>query len=378
MDTTLLMSVNWGQIAFYSFAAVAFVQLFYYTWFFSRVAFYRRPTKNRSQQHPVSVIVCARDEDENIARNLPGVLVQNYPSTYEVIAVNDNSVDDSKYILQELKKTFKDRLEVVELTQEAKLISGKKYPLSIGIKEAHHEVLLLTDADCVPASEHWLLKMQEAYDENVEIVLGYGGYHKRPGLLNKLIRFETFHSAMQYLSFALAGMPYMGVGRNLSYKKDLFFRHKGFSSINHIPGGDDDLFVNKAAFKRNTSVVIDKDAVTLSTPKRTWREWVKQKTRHYSTAKYYKPAHKFLLGLYSASQFLFYPLLIASAIFFDWRYVAAIFGLRFIVQGVIWFFAMKKLNEKDLFPYFLFLDIWMFLYYIIFAPTLWKKPRSTW
>ena len=109
--------------------------------------------KPRTQQHPVSVIVCARDEDENLARNLPGVLVQEYASTYEVIVVNDNSVDDSKYILQELKKTFKDRLHVVELTQEAKLISGKKYPLSIGIKEANHEVLLLTDADCVPASE---------------------------------------------------------------------------------------------------------------------------------------------------------------------------------------------------------------------------------
>jgi hypothetical protein len=133
-----------------------------------------------------------------------------------------------------LKKTFKDKLHVVELTQEAKLINGKKYPLSIGIKEANHEVMLLTDADCVPASEHWIQKMQDAYQDGIEIVLGYGAYHKRPGLLNKLIRFETFHSAIQYLSFALAGIPYMGVGRNLSYKKALFFKQKGFSSINHI------------------------------------------------------------------------------------------------------------------------------------------------
>jgi glycosyltransferase involved in cell wall biosynthesis len=374
-----ILEIPWlGQLIIYIFAAITAIQLAYYLVFFTRVAFYKPKQRIKSQQHPVSVIVCARDEDENIARNLPGVLVQNYPSTYEVIAVNDNSVDDSKYILQELKKTFKDKLEVVELTQEAKLINGKKYPLSIGIKEAHHEVLLLTDADCVPASENWIQKMQEAYDEKTEIVLGYGGYHKRPGLLNKLIRFETFHSALQYFSFALAGMPYMGVGRNLSYKKEVFFRHKGFSSINHIPGGDDDLFVNKAADKFNTSVVIDKDAMTLSVPKKTWREWVKQKTRHYTTAKYYKPMHKFMLGLYSLSQFLFYPLLIAAALLYGWQIALIIFGVRFLVQGVIFFLAMKKLNENDLWPYFFFFDLWMFLYYIIFMPTLWKKPKRTW
>jgi glycosyltransferase involved in cell wall biosynthesis len=378
MDLSFVQNLHWEQISFYGFATVIFIQLFYYLWFFSRVALYKPKSKTKSQQHPVSVIVCARDEDENLARHLPGLLVQNYPSTYEVIAVNDNSVDDSKYILQELKKTFKDRLEVVELTQEAKLITGKKFPLSMGIKEAHHEVLLLTDADCVPASEYWVQKMQEAYNEGVEIVLGYGAYHKRAGLLNKLIRFETFHSALQYFSFALAGIPYMGVGRNLSYKRDLFFRHKGFSSINHIPGGDDDLFVNKAATKKNTTVVIDKDAATLSIPRKTWKSWLSQKNRHYSTAKYYKPLHKLLLGLYSTSQFFLYPLLVVAAMFYSWKLVLAVYGLRFIIQAIIYFFSMKKLNEKDLWPLFLFFDIWMFFYYIIFASALWKKPQRNW
>ena len=212
--------IAWNEILFYSLCAVTAIQLYYFLYFFSRIAWFRTKKKDRSQQHPVSVIICARDEDENLARNLPGVLVQSYPSTYEVIVVNDNSVDDSKYILQELKKTFKS-LQVVELTQEAKLIRGKKYPLSVGIREAKHEILLLTDADCVPASENWVQIMQDAYDEKTELVLGYGAYHRKKGLLNKLIRFETFHTALQYLSYALAGLPYMGVGRNLSYKKGI-------------------------------------------------------------------------------------------------------------------------------------------------------------
>ncbi|MGC4037203.1 MAG: glycosyltransferase [Chitinophagaceae bacterium] len=365
------------QLFFYLFVFITLVQLFYYLWFFRRLAFFKKKIHPQSQQHPVSVVICARDEDENIARNLPGVLVQQYPSTHEVIVVNDNSVDDSKYILQELKRTFK-MLNVVELTHEAKLISGKKYPLSIGIKEAKHEIVLLTDADCVPASEFWMQKMQDGYYNGVEVVLGYGGYHKLPGILNKLIRFETFHSALQYLSYALAGIPYMGVGRNLSYKKDVFLRNKGFASINHIPSGDDDLFINKVATKKNTAVVLDTEAITLSNPKRSFSSWMKQKKRHYTTAKYYKPKHKFLLGLYTFSQFLFYPLLITSAILFDWRIALGIYGLKTIVQGLIYFKAMKKLNEPDLWPLFILLDIWMFFYYIIFAPSLWKKAKKNW
>jgi len=376
MNWTLLKDHLWETV-FYLFCLVTLIQVFYYVFFYSRVAFFKEKSKQQSQQHPVSVIICARDEDENIARNLPGVLVQKYSSTHEVIVVNDNSVDDSKYILEELQKTFK-FLQIVDLKQEAKLISGKKYPLSIGIKEAKHEIVLLTDADCVPASEFWIQKMQDAYVNGTEIVIGYGAYNKRPGLLNKLIRFETFHSALQYLSFALAGNPYMGVGRNLSYKKDVFLRNKGFSSINHIPGGDDDLFINKVASKHNTRVVIDKDAITLSQPKRSFNEWLRQKTRHYSTARYYKKGNKFLLALYSLSQFLFYPLFIAAALFYSWQLALGVFGIRLLLQAFIFLKAMKKLNEADLWPLFLFFDIWMFFYYIIFAPSLWKRPRVSW
>ena len=101
------MLMGWGAIVFYVFAGITLIQVFYYLYFFRRVAFYKPSSKIQSQQHPVSVIICARDEDENLAKNLPGILVQEYPSTHEVIVVNDNSIDDSKYILAELKKTFK-------------------------------------------------------------------------------------------------------------------------------------------------------------------------------------------------------------------------------------------------------------------------------
>ena len=255
-----------GQILFYVFCLITLIQLFYYLYFFMRLAVYKPKPRSVSQTHPVSVIICARDEAANLAKNLPGALVHNIVSTHEVIVVDDNSFDDSKYLLEE-KKTYK-QLQVVQLKQEAKLIPGKKFPLSIGIKTAKHEIVLLTDADCVPASEFWIDKMQQTYDENTEIVLGYGAFHKKPGLLNKIVRWETFHTALQYFSYALAGKPYMGVGRNLSYKKTIFYRHKGFSAHNNIPSGDDDLFINMAATKINTKINIDKDTFTrLSQPK---------------------------------------------------------------------------------------------------------------
>ncbi len=376
MELTQWM-LDWRLILFILFCLVTLIQLLYYWGIFSRLAYYKKREKEKSQQHPVSVVVCARDEAANLARNLAGLLVQTYSSTHEVIVVNHNSQDDTRYLLDEFKKTFKG-LHVVNLEQEAKGIPGKKYPLSIGIKEAKYEIVLLTDADCVPATEYWIHAMQDGYDEGAEIVLGYGSYYKRPGLLNKLIRFETFHSALQYLSYALAGLPYMGVGRNLSYKKALFFNSKGFSSINHIPGGDDDLFINKVATKTNTRIAIGADAITLSEPKNTVGNWIRQKNRHYSTARYYKAGHKFLLGLYNFSFFFFYPLLIAGLIFFDWRLVLAVFTLRFFSQALIYYRAMQQLNEKDLFAWWWLLDLWMFIYYCIFAPAIWKKPGNTW
>lgn len=373
----MIISKYWREIVFAVLCVVTLIQILYYLGIFSRLAFYKPKAKLFNQQQPVSVVICARDEADNIVKNLPGVLVQNYPTSNEVILVNDNSSDDTKYLIDELRKTFKN-LTPIQLTQEAKLIAGKKFPLSMGIKSSKYETLLLTDADCIPASEHWMQLMQDGYHEGTEVVLGYGAYHKTDSFLNKIIRFETFHSALQYLSYALAGIPYMGVGRNLSYKKDVFIRNKGFSAINQIPGGDDDLFINKVATKDNTAIVIDPLAHTLSEAKKSWSEWFGQKRRHYSTAKFYQKKHKILLGVYSATQFLVYPLTILSILVFNWWLALSVFALRLIVQFFIMYKTMKKLNEFDLFPMFILFDLWMCLYYIIFLPSLFRKPKKTW
>jgi glycosyltransferase involved in cell wall biosynthesis len=361
-----------------AFACIIAIQLFYYLFFFLRLAIYKKPKKAVHVEHPISVVICARDEAENLGNFLPGVLVQQYSTTHEIVLVNDNSEDESRYLLEEFRKSFKN-LNIVTLTQDAKMINGKKFPLSMGIKSAKYETLLLTDADCVPASENWMQLMQDGYGDDIEIVLGYGAYKKKSGILNKLIRFETFQTALQYFSYALAGMPYMGVGRNLSYKKDVFFRNKGFSSINQMPSGDDDLFINQVATKKNTAIVIDKDAHTISEPKTRFNDWMNQKYRHYTTSKYYKPQHAVLLALYAISQFLLYPLLITGLLFTkQYIVIASLWGARFLIQGIVLRSTMKKLNELDLWPWYILFDIWSFFYYLFTLPSVWKAPNKNW
>ena len=371
------MYLPWQDLILYFFYAAAAIQLFFMLWFFIRFAFYKKPKNESSMQHAVSVVICARDEAQNLTDHLPLVLQQEYRSTFEVVAVNDNSFDDSKYVIEFLSKTFR-HLRPVELQQEARLIQGKKFPLSIGIKEAKYELLLLTDADCHPSSPRWIETMQNGFGAGKEIVLGYGPYEKKSGIINKLIRFETFLTALNYFSFALAGMPYMGVGRNLAYRKDLFLKNKGFSQHNQLPGGDDDLFINRVATKKNTAIVIDEDAFMYSSAKTNWKSWRQQKTRHYSTSRYYKQSHKLLLGLQSVSHFLFYPLLALSLLFSNLWIPLGIYGGRLLLQGLIYFRSMNKLKERDLFWIYPFLDLWQWFYYLLFADTLFRKPQSFW
>jgi cellulose synthase/poly-beta-1,6-N-acetylglucosamine synthase-like glycosyltransferase len=157
----MIPSIVW-TICFGIFCLVIAIQVFYYLYFFSRLASYQTVTSKTPAKNPISVIICARDEAHNLVKNLPGILVQDYATPHEVLVVNDNSTDETKYIIDEFKRSF-DNLTLVDLTQEAKMISGKKFPLSMGIKSAKHDIVLLTDADCIPASEFWIQKMQEKF-----------------------------------------------------------------------------------------------------------------------------------------------------------------------------------------------------------------------
>jgi cellulose synthase/poly-beta-1,6-N-acetylglucosamine synthase-like glycosyltransferase len=347
------------------FSLAVLIQLFYYWGIFGRLAFYKIPVSSNLPKPPVSVIIAARNEYYNLQEKLPAILEQDYPD-FEVVVVNHTSTDDSALLLKEFQTKYP-YLKVVHIEQELNFFHGKKFPLSIGIKSAANDVLLLTDADCKPMSKNWISSMLENYSPETEIVLGYGPYYREKGFLNLLIRYDTFLVAMQYFSFSLMGMTYMGVGRNLSYSRSMFFRNKGFTSHYQIASGDDDLFINQVANKHNTKIALQKDSFTYSAPKLSFNEWIQQKRRHLTTGKNYKFKFKLLLGLFSLSQLLFYFLgavLLALGLY-PW-FVLAAFLLRFFTQSIVNKKILGKFQEKQLYLFSLIGE----LFYMLFIPLL--------
>ena len=366
-------------LVFYTFCGAAFFQLFYFLFFYLRLANYKPKEKKITQYPPVSVIICARNEDTNLKQHLPKILAQDYPA-FEVIVVDDNSDDGTTEYLFFLSQK-EPRLKRTKTGNSNRMMAGKKFPLTLGLKAAANELVVLTDADCYPATNQWLKQVVSGYaTDNKSIVLGYGAYEKKPGRLNRRIRYETFLTALNYLSFALAKLPYMGVGRNLSYQKGLFFSTNGFFDHRHIPSGDDDLFINKVATKRNTEIVISPDAFTYSPPKETREEWIEQKTRHMSTARYYRAKHKFWLALQPISHILFWitSLYLLATVFVYWYIVAAAFVLRWALLRYTFGQSMNKLDEKDLKHYIELYDIMQIGYYFRFAKAALVKTKYRW
>ncbi len=349
------------------FVSLSFIiQVYYFARYFSALSFYKFRQTASPSPIPISVIIAARNEADHLQAFLDSVLTQEY-STYEVIVVNDCSYDQSSDVLKGFQARYS-HLKVLELEENDKYKHGKKFALTLGIKAAKYEHLLFTDADCKPHSKYWIREMQAGFSEGKEIVLSYSPFMKSGGFLNAFSRFETFYTAFQYLSFALRKNAYMGVGRNLAYTKSLFFKNKGFASHMHLLSGDDDLFVNANATKKNVSVVLSPESFVYTPSKQSWLGYFKQKLRHLPDAKEYKPHHKFSLALFNASAFLFILMLPLCFILPVGIEIACSFLIaRLLLSGAFYFTAMRKLATKDLFIYYPILEIVYFLIMPVWA-----------
>jgi glycosyltransferase involved in cell wall biosynthesis len=365
---------------FILFGFVFILQMGYYWLLFSRLVRFKGLTDTPGPPHrkqPVTVVICAHNACHQLKENLPYILEQDYPE-FEVLVVNHSSDDDTQYLLNNLEERYP-HLTAITIHEDLNFFSGKKFPLSIGIKSAKHNLVLLTDADCKPVSNQWIDKMQSAYLPKTEVVLGFGPYIRRKGLLNKLIRFDTAHIAIQYLSFALAGIPYMGVGRNLSYKKQLFFKNNGFISHYRIRSGDDDLFINRVAKASNTAIMIHPGSFTVSEPKATLGQWITQKRRHLSTSVHYKPIHKYLLGVYSFSTFSFYALFVLLlSLGWSWIPVLLLVFLRLTSLIIVFTKCLRRLNEKDFILFVPFFEVLMMALNIGMATANFFKKPTRW
>lgn len=361
---TIDFSLQWYVLILAALLVVCFlIQLFYWCYYYASILYDNKKRQKAqipfaTQTPPVSVIICSRFDGINIEKFLPAVLEQDYPS-FEVIVVNDGSTYETNELIKSWQRVYPN-LFITYLPENAQVLSRKKLDLTIGIKAAHNDLLLFVDADCCPISNNWISLMVRNFVEGKEFVLGYGGYQSAPGLLNHLITYDTFTIALQYMGFALHGKPYMGVGRNLAYRREMFFRKKGFASILHLQGGDDDLFVSMNANADNTRVEYNSDSKTLSLPKKSFREWLYQKRRHLSTSVHYARSTRFLIGTEVLSRFFFYASALALCFVappFFLVFVAVIYLLRLLTQLLVINFTASVLKERHFYLTVIVADI---------------------
>ncbi len=322
--------------------------------------------KFKGLQLGCSVVICAKNEGDNLLAFLPAILEQDYP-LYEVIVVNDGSEDNTAEVLAQFAQQYT-HLHLTFVPRQAQVRSSKKLALTIGIKAAQYDYILLTDADCRPASKHWIADMMEGFSQDegrrtFELVLGYGAYLKEKTLVNRFIQYDTLFNGLQYMGLAIAHHPYMGVGRNLAYKKETFFSNKGFAGLLNTRAGDDDLFVNKIATRKNTNVVLTRDSITWSIPKHTYRDWLIQKERHLGVSPQYKFGTKLRLFFEPLTRGLFYLsvllLGLLSQHWIMWVIAGSFFLARLIIQLSIINVAAYRLQGQWVALSIIFFDIFL-------------------
>jgi glycosyltransferase involved in cell wall biosynthesis len=369
---------NLSTILFCLFAIVALTQLFYTLFIYGRLSFFTGKKAQKSDNFPnVSILISARNESDNLYENLPLILEQDYPN-FEVIVINHQSVDDSYHILNAYAHQYKN-LKIIEIERSQHLKPGKKLPLTLGIKGAKYEHLFFTDADCRPASNQWLKSMAQYFTNGKEIVLGYAPYTKKPGYLNKLIRFDTTWIAMTYFSMALAKLPYMGVGRNLAYTRSLFDSVNGYKSHYSITSGDDDLFIQETVTKQNFAINLDPASFCFSEGSTNWENWYMQKTRHFTTSGRYDVFKKAMLGIYPFTMLIFTISFVILMFDDNFRWLT-LSGYVFVVLIKWWIQAKCFIKLKQ--PSFIALLPLYDLAYAIFVPILYyttdKKEIRKW
>lgn len=356
----------------------AVTQVVYYLIVFFRLNFLRTRVRQSDWQPPVSVVICAQNEAEYLSRYLKVVLIQQY-TQYEVIVVNDQSTDQTIDVLVEYYQRNRN-LKIVNIApNETKNLPGKKYALAKGIAAASFDTIVVTDADCRPATTHWLSKLVTAYMDNTEVVLAHSPFERQAGWLNRLVRYENCITAMQYFGLAKLHIPYMGVGRNMSYKKELFTAFDGYEKYKNMLSGDDDLLINKMAKGSTTEICLDKDTFMYTIAKPTLSEWMAQKKRHLRSGFAYKLHHQTILFLFALSKLLFYALL--PIMFFTLLPKSMI---AIVVAGVVASMLLmtitiyKKLGSADLWFISPILDVFYTVYLVSIFFLILFQPKDKW
>jgi len=319
----------------------------------------------------VSIVVCVKN-DVHLIRDLLQSLTRQDYRLYEIIIVDDYSAP----IEQKELEGMVDRLKDVSLFRSDRA-PGKKHALTLGIEKARYSIILCTDADCIPAGPHWIKGMVSMTSGN-EMVLGYAPYSQKPGRLNPLIRFETVMTGMQYLSWAMLGSPYMGVGRNILFSKEAFTESDPYRNSSDVPYGDDDLFVQAVRNHVSFKVSLHPETFVFSEPATSLGEWLSQKHRHLSAGRYYSLVSWLKPGIFGMG-IIFHWLLLFPMLLF---HVSPVMVISFFVGVLIRWFRYaawtKKLGEGDTKWLYASHEMVYAVYLVLMGLTTIVSKKKTW
>ncbi|MDR2814615.1 MAG: glycosyltransferase [Prevotellaceae bacterium] len=366
-------SIRWDAIPFYIytlygiFALCWLIQLYYYLVHFGRVLRFRSKSGKRNDgQLPVSIVICAKNEQHNLKKNLPLFLKQDY-STFEVVVVNDGSTDESEMVLYDLKQHHSN-LQITTIEQDRKFGHDKKLAITVGIKAARYDFIVFTEPDCAPRSDKWLAAIWQAFGPSGEVVVSYCSADFRGGIAEKIIRSDSVFSALFSLRAAIKGKPYRSSIKNMGISQALFFRNKGFASYNAYPQSEETIFLCRNANRQNTQVTLAHDAILSSSQKLTFGQWFQQKCIYASLLNMGKRGRKHVHTEMTSRVLLF--LCVAAFIgiavlrqsYLPLAAAAPLLLIRFTAKVVVFSKATKKLQEHGI-------AVWL-LIYDIFSPLL--------
>lgn len=211
----------------------------------------------------ISVVIALNGQRNVLADTLPAILNQEYPN-FEVVVVDDGLSEEHAVTLQQLQQQYRN-LRVSELPKTTLYISRKKLAITLGVRAAKGEWIVLTEPDSTPNSAHWLMNMASKMNADKDLVIGYSNYEDDGSPFSRRIRFERFMLESVYVRAVLRGRPLGGDGCNMAFRRDMFLAQKGFSGNVSLLRGEDVFLVD--AFSREDNVAFLYDKVAAVTQK---------------------------------------------------------------------------------------------------------------
>ena len=341
-----------------------FIQSCYHWGLYRNLYLHSKKEKKETDTPPLSVILVAKDAASDLQKNLPAILEQDYPE-FEVIVIYEQSADDNCEDVLKLLQEKYPHLHHSFIPDSARYISHKKLGITMGIKASHYDWLVFTEPNCRPVSNQWLRKLARNFTPDSDIVLGYSNYEKTKGWFNRKITFDTLLNSMRQLGRAIGGHPYTGCGRNLAYRKSLYYNQKGFASHLNLQRGEDDLFVNRTANKKNTRIETSPESIIRITAPHFKKNWAEDKLSYNMTSHYFKGISRYVMGFETCSRLLFFLAIIACLVYGiwiqDWITVGIasfLWLIRFILLLVLFRKTSIALGERKFYTTLLLFD-WM-------------------